>query len=254
MTIPPIGFGTWQLKGDDAYRAVLVALEVGYRHLDTATLYGNEEAVGKALAASGLSRDEVFVTTKFAQRRPGGEVEALARSLDLLGLEHVDLWLLHHPLKDPGANAAVWDAFLAAADEGLTTHAGVSNHSLAQLDALTAATGHTPAVNQIRLNPPLYDPAVVEGHRDRHVMLEGHTPLRPRKPGLAHPALLDIAAAHGATPAQVVLAWQLAHRIPAIPRSGRPEHILENFHATDLDLTPEDIARIDALGKARNRL
>ncbi|MFH8788257.1 aldo/keto reductase [Streptomyces roseoverticillatus] len=251
--MPPLGFGTWQLKGDDAYRAVSLALEAGYRHLDTATLYGNEDAVGKALAVGGLPRDEVFVTTKFAQRSPGREPEALARSLDRLGLERVDLWLLHYPLKDPGENAAVWDAFLAAADEGLATDVGVSNHSLDQLDALTAATGRTPAVNQIRLNPPLYDPAVVEGHHDRQVVLEGHSPLRPRKPGLAHPAVVEIAAAHGATPAQVVLAWQLAHRIPAIPRSGHPERILENFHATDLDLTPGDIARIDALGKARTR-
>nr|WP_199831880.1 aldo/keto reductase [Streptomyces sp. ERV7] len=136
--IPAIGFGTWQLKGDYAYRVVSLALEAGYRHLDTAALYGSEEAVGKALAASSLPRAEVFVTTKFAQRRPGGEREALERSLGLLGLDHVDLWLVHFPLKDPYENITVWDAFLAATDERLATGAGVSNHSLPQLDALTA--------------------------------------------------------------------------------------------------------------------
>ncbi|WP_411127829.1 aldo/keto reductase [Streptomyces sp. x-19] len=247
--IPPLGLGTWQLKGDDAYRAVSLALETGYRHIDTATLYGNEEAVGKALAASGLPRTEVFVTTKFAQRQPGREQDALERSLGLLGLEQVDLWLLHFPLKDPNENAAVWDSFLAAAEQGLATDAGVSNHGLAQLDALTAATGQAPAVNQVRLNPPLYDPAVVAGHHQRGVVLTGHSPLRPRKPGLDHPVLVQIAAAHDATPAQVIIAWQLAHRIPVIPRSGRPERMAENFHARGLELSAEDIGRIDALGK-----
>ncbi|MFF4605141.1 aldo/keto reductase [Streptomyces sp. NPDC001339] len=253
LAMPPLGFGTWQLKGDDAYRAVSLALETGYRHLDTAMLYGNEEAVGKALAASGLPRDEAFVTTKFAQRRAGGEPEALEQSLDRLGLERVDLWLVHFPLKDPGENAAVWDAFLAAAEEGLATDVGVSNHSLAQLDALTAATGDTPAVNQIRLNPPLYDPAVVAGHEERGVVLEGHSPLRPRKPGLGHPTLVEIAAAYEATPAQIVIAWHVAHRIPVIPKSGHPERIFENFLGAELELDAEDITRIDALGTTAPR-
>ncbi|GAU65889.1 putative oxidoreductase [Streptomyces sp. NBRC 110611] len=262
LMMPPLGFGTWQLKGDDAYRAVSFALETGYRHLDTATLYGNEDAVGKALAASGLPRDEVFVTTRFAQRRAGGEPEALERSLDRLGLERVDLWLVlpralgfaragetASPLKDPGENAAVWDAFLAAAEEGLATDVGVSNHSLAQLDALTAATGDTPPVNQIRLNPPLYDAVVVEGHRERGVLVTGHSPLRPRKPGLAHPTLTEIAAAYEASPAQIVIAWHVAHRIPVIPKSGHPERIFENFLGADLELDAEDVARIDSIGQ-----
>ncbi|MYT32940.1 MULTISPECIES: aldo/keto reductase [unclassified Streptomyces] len=251
--MPPLGFGTWQLKGDDAYRAVSLALETGYRHLDTAMLYGNEEAVGKVLAASGLPRDEVFVTTKFAQRRAGGEPEALERSLDRLGLDHVDLWLVHFPLKDPCESAAVWDAFLAAAEEGLATDVGVSNHSLAQLDALTAATGHTPAVNQIRLNPPLYDAAVVEGHRERGVLVAGHSPLRPRKPGLEHPTLVEIADAYEASPAQIVIAWHVAHRIPVIPKSGHPERIFENFLGAQLELDAEAVARIDALGTTGSR-
>ncbi|MFE0100582.1 aldo/keto reductase [Streptomyces sp. NPDC059009] len=255
MMIPPIGFGTWQLKGDDAYRAVSVALEVGYRHLDTATLYGNEEAVGKALAASGLARTDVFVTTKFAQRRPGGEQDALKRSLERLGLERVDLWLLHFPLKDRSENVAVWDAFLAAADEGLTAQAGVSNHSLAQLDALTAATGRAPAVNQVRFNPPLYDPAVVVGHKERGVVPAGHSPLRLRKPGLGHPALVEIAATYEATVAQIVIAWHVAHRIPVIAKSGHAERIFENVLGAGLDLDAADVARIDALGTTapRNR-
>ncbi|WP_370417645.1 aldo/keto reductase [Streptomyces sp. QH1-20] len=254
--MPLLGFGTWRLKGDDAYRAVLHTLEAGYRHLDTAQLYGNEESVGRALADSGISRQEVFLTTKFAQHHPGKEHATLSRSLERLGVEQVDLWLMHYPLKDPGEHLAVWDAFLDAAEEGMATAVGVSNHSLAQLDTLTEATGQMPQVNQIRFNPALYDPRLVTGHRARNTVLEGHSPLR--KPGLDHPVLTEIAETHNATSAQVVIAWHLAYQVAVIPRSAHPERISSNLHAARLHLAPADIARIDALsrqpsGTARTR-
>ncbi|MFI6999294.1 aldo/keto reductase [Nocardia sp. NPDC050175] len=240
-----MGLGTWQIKGDDTYRAVRYALEVGYRHIDTARLYGNEEQVGRALADSGIDRDEVFLTTKYAQHHPGGEEQALTESLRHLGVERIDLWLLHFPLKDPADNLAVWQRFLAAVDAGNVTAAGVSNHSLDQLDALTAATGRAPAVNQIRFNPALYDADLLAAHRRRGVILQAHSPLR--RPPLSHPSLTALADRHGATPAQVVLAWHLAHDVAVIPKSVHRERISENYAAAQLTLSAADIVEIDAL-------
>ncbi|WP_218021239.1 aldo/keto reductase [Nocardia crassostreae] len=239
--------GTWQAKGEDAYRAVRSALDAGYRHIDTARLYGNEEQVGRAIRDSGIDRDSLFLTTKYAQREVGGEFEALTASLRRLGVDRVDLWLMHFPLSDAADNARVWERFLAAATDGAAASVGVSNHSVEQLDALTAATGQRPAVNQIRFNPVLYDAQLIAAHRDRQIVLEGHSPLRC--PPLDHPTLVAIAERRAATPAQVVLAWHLAHDIPVIPKSVHPQRIIENYRALELRLTPEDVAEIDALGR-----
>src|SRR5919107_2469614 len=174
--MPLLGFGTWQIKGDDAVRATAAALEAGYRHLDTATVYGNEGDVGRALAESGVPRDEVFVTTKCPPDRAGAELETLRRSLDLLGTEAVDLWLVHWP---GGADlAAIWQAFTEAREQGLAREIGVSNFDAGQIDAVERATGVRPAVNQIEWSPLLHDPAVVQAHRDRDVVLEGYSALR----------------------------------------------------------------------------
>ncbi len=248
---PLLGFGTFRLRGEDAYRAVLHALEAGYRHLDTAQLYGNEEAVGRALADSGIPRHQVFVTTKFAQHHPGKEHATLARSLDRLGIEQVDLWLMHYPLKNPGEHLAVWDEFLATAEGGMAAAVGVSNHPPAQLDALAEATGQMPEVNQVRCDPARHHPDLPAAHRERGVVFQGHSPLR--KPGLGHPVLTEIAEEHGTDPAQVVIAWHLAHGICVIPKSGRPEHITSNLHAAGLRLSPDDITRIDHLSTHSRR-
>ncbi|KZM74745.1 aldo/keto reductase [Nocardia terpenica] len=245
-SLPRLGLGTWQIKGDNAYRAVRHALEVGYRHIDTAQLYGNEDQVGRALRDSGIDREEVFVTTKYPQRTPGGETEALTASLRALGLERVDLWLMHFPLKSPEDNARVWDRF-SVASTGRADAIGVSNHSIEQLDALVAATGRAPAVNQIRFNPALYDPTLVAAHRERGILLEGHSPLR--RPTLTHPILTGIADRHRASSAQVLLAWHFAHDIPAIPKSVHVERITENFGALDVRLSESEVSAIDALGK-----
>ncbi|WP_241038226.1 aldo/keto reductase [Blastococcus litoris] len=241
--MPLLGFGTWQLRGRECYDAVRAALDSGYRHLDTATMYRNEAEVGRALRDSCVSRDEVFVTTKLPPDRADRPEETIAASLDALGLESVDLWLVHWPPGGPGVE--LWRRFLAARDAGQARDVGVSNYSLAQLDTLAEETGEMPAVNQIRWAPALHDAAVEEGHRERGVVLEGYSPLTSTD--LDDPVLRDVAGAHGATTAQVVLRWHLEHGIVVIPKSADPGRIAANAAVTGFSLSPEEVGRIDAL-------
>ena len=196
--IPLLGFGTWQLAGDDAYNGVRAALEVGYRHLDTATGYANEDRVGAALRDSGLDRDEVFVTTKCPPERVGRELETLEESLAALRLDFVDLWLVHWP-PNGEARPETWAAFVAAAEQGKARAIGVSNYSLAQIDELVEATGVSPAVNQIPWNPFAYDPGTVEALALRGVVLEGYSPLK--RSDLEDATLVEVAESHGKSPA-----------------------------------------------------
>ncbi len=244
-TMPLLGLGTWQASGRRAVEAVRTALEVGYRHIDTATMYGNEREVGQGVAESAVPRAEIFVTTKLPQSRAGRERETLAGSLGALGLEHVDLWLIHWP---PGGRARpdVWERLLELQAEGLAREVGVSNYSLRQIDELERATGRLPAVNQIEWGPALFDRDVLDGHRRRSVQLEGYSPLRTTN--LRHPRLLEIAGRHGVTPAQVVLRWHLEHRIVAIPKSTNPVRIAENATIFDFQLTRSEIQSLDILG------
>ncbi|HEY1734889.1 MAG TPA: aldo/keto reductase, partial [Acidimicrobiales bacterium] len=177
VTMPLVGLGTWQADGDDAYRAVVDALEIGYRHIDTATGYRNEDQVGRALRDGGVARSEVFVTTKLPPDAAGHERETLEASLRLLGVDFVDLWLVHWP---PAGEARpdVWSKVLGLRDEGLARAVGVSNYSPAQIDELVTATGIAPAVNQIKWGPELYDAALVDDHSTRGVVLEGYSPFK----------------------------------------------------------------------------
>jgi diketogulonate reductase-like aldo/keto reductase len=245
-TMPLLGIGTWQAHGRSAVDAVRRALEVGYRHVDTATMYANEREVGEALAASGVPRAELFVTTKLPQSHAGRERETLEESLADLGLGYVDLWLIHWP---PGGRARpdVWERLLELQAEGLARDVGVSNYSLRQIDELADATGRLPAVNQIEWSPPLFDRDVLEGHRRRGVQLEGYSPLRATN--LGHPRLRRVADAHGVTPAQVVLRWHVEHAIVAIPKSTNAERIAENAAIFDFELTPSEVQSLDELGR-----
>jgi 2,5-diketo-D-gluconate reductase A len=246
IQMPMIGFGTWQLRGRAGREALRSALEAGYRHIDTATMYGNEADVGHAVAASGLARDEVFITTKLPSGRAGRERATLAASLRALGTSYVDLWLVHWP--PPGRMLVpVWREFLALRDEGRARAIGVSNYSLAQIDRLTEATGQAPAVNQIPWSPARYDAALLAGHRERGVAVEGYSPLKGTN--LASPVLAEIAAAHGATPAQVVLRWHLEHGVTVLVKSVNPERIAANIEALRFSLDPGEVARIDALSR-----
>jgi diketogulonate reductase-like aldo/keto reductase len=246
VSIPLIGFGTWQLTGDDAYNGVRTALEIGYRHIDTATAYRNEDRVGAAIRDSGVGRENVFITTKLPPDNAGREKQTLDDSLQALGVDFVDLWLVHWP-PNGEARPETWKAFIDALEQGKTRSIGVSNYSLAQVDELIAATGRAPALNQIPWNPFRYDAKEVAGLKSRHVVLEGYSPLL--KSDLGNSVLTEIAAAHGKTAAQVILRWHVEHGFVVIPRSKRRERIEENFAIFDFELTPEEMRQLDELGK-----
>ncbi len=248
--LPLVGLGTWEMTGSPCYRAVRHALEVGYRHIDTATMYRNEREVGRAVADSGLRRDEVFVTTKLPPRDAGRERRTLEASLRALGMEYVDLWLVHWP---PAARALeqVWERFLALRDEGMARAVGVSNYSTALIEQLTRATGEAPQVNQIRWGPTLYDPDELDDHRRRGVVLEGYSPFKTTD--LRHPVLAEVAGRYGVTPAQVVVRWHVDHGVVVIPKSATPERIAANFDVFGFSLSEDDLLRIDRMSEVVRR-
>jgi diketogulonate reductase-like aldo/keto reductase len=243
--LPLIGFGTWKLTGYPAEAAVTAALTAGYRHVDTAVMYGNEAEVGSALAESGLARDEVFITTKIRPSDLGQEPAILRKSLRALRTDYVDLWLVHWPPSHRGQSREMWNEMRLLRDEGLARAIGVSNYDLAEIDDLVAETGEGPTVNQVRWSPSFHDPEVLAGHRERGVVLEGYSPLLDTD--LNDPVIAEVATAHGVSAAQVVLRWHLEHGIPVIPKSGRPERIAANLDLLGFALTPAEVARIDGL-------
>ena len=243
--IPLIGFGTWQLDGEDAYNGVRAALDIGYRHIDTATAYDNEDKVGAAIRDSGIGRENVFITTKCPPGNAGREAQTIDASLSALGVDFVDLWLVHWPPSGE-ARPDTWKAFIEALEQGKTRAIGVSNYSIAQIDELIDVTGRAPALNQIPWNPFAFNQREVAELQSRQVVLEGYSPLK--RSDLGNPVLTEIAAAHGKTPAQVVLRWHVEHGFVVIPRSQRRERIEENFAVFDFELASEEIRRLDALG------
>jgi 2,5-diketo-D-gluconate reductase A len=246
IRLPLIGFGTWQVTGSRGYQAIRLALDAGYRHLDTASMYGNEAIVGRAVRDSGIPREDVFVTTKLPPSRSGRERGTLTESLHALEMSHVDLWLIHWP---PGGRARpeTWRQLLAARDDGLARSVGVSNYSTGQIDELIAASGEAPAVNQVPWSPFEYDARVLAESRERGVVLEGYSPFK--RSDLRNPVLQAIAERHGVTPAQVVLRWHVEHRVVVIPKSVTAERIRANLDVFGFALSPEEIARIDGLGR-----
>jgi 2,5-diketo-D-gluconate reductase A len=247
IEMPLLGFGTWQIRGAAAYEAVRDALEAGYRHIDTATMYGNEAEVGRALADSGVPRNDVFVTTKLPPERAGRERATLDASLRALGVDAVDLWLIHWPPRRK--SVPVWREMLAARDDGRARAVGVSNYSIDEIDELMAATGAEPAVNQIRFGPSLYDPKTIAEHRDRGVVVEGYSPFKTTN--LHDPTLTRIAATHGVDPARVVLRWHIQREIVVIPKSKTPERIASNAAIDGFTLGDDELAVIDRLSRAR---
>jgi diketogulonate reductase-like aldo/keto reductase len=243
--MPLLGFGTWQLRGRRAYEAVRAALATGYRHIDTATMYGNESEVGRAIRDSGVPREELFVTTKLPPGKAGGERATLTTSLRELGLDAVDLWLIHWP-PARGASTKVWRALRELRDSGLTRAIGVSNYDPAGLDELIRDSGEAPAVNQIPWSPWDYSATLVQAHREREVVLEGYSPFK--RSDLGSPVLRNIAGAHRVTPAQVVLRWHIDHGIVVIPKSATPERIALNHDVFGFTLSPDELAAIDQLG------
>lgn len=244
IAMPLLGLGTWRMSGSECQQAVRCALDVGYRHLDTATMYQNERDIGRAIHDSSVAREELFITTKLAPHDAGKERRTLEASLRALGTEFVDLWLVHWP-PSGHAGTRTWKDFLALRDEGKTRAIGVSNYSVAQIDELTQASGESPKVNQIRWGPALYDAGQVAEHQHRGVVLEGYSPFKTTD--LNHPVLAEIAAGHGVTPAQVVIRWHVDHEFVAIPKSAAPERIASNFDVFGFSLDAEELRRIDGL-------
>jgi 2,5-diketo-D-gluconate reductase A len=225
--IPMLGFGTWQITGEQAYQSVRTALEVGYRHIDTATMYQNESEVGRAVADSGIPREDIFITTKLPPRRAGRARETLDASRKALGTDYVDLW----------------QEFLDARDDDLARSVGVSNYSIDQLDRLQQATGEMPVVNQIPWSTGEHDPGILTESRRRKVVLEGYSVLK--NSNLRSKVLTELAAKYGVTPVQVLLRWHLEHGIVMIPKSVDPERIASNFDLFGFELTPDEVQRID---------
>lgn len=244
FTLPMVGLGTWKLCDETAGRVVRDAVALGYRHIDTATGYHNEEAVGAGIRASGVDRDELLIVSKFPEEVAGLERLVLQRSLDLLGLRQLDLWLIHAPPENGGA-AAIWEHFVSARDDGLVRAIGVSDFSPAQVDRLIDETGVAPQVNQVAFGPRHFDPELLPHHTECGVTVVGHSPFTGND--LTQPTLHAIAERHGRTVRQVLLRWHWDHGVPVVVKSASREHLTENLAVADFRLTAEDVDALDAL-------
>jgi diketogulonate reductase-like aldo/keto reductase len=241
--IPLLGLGVWQIRnGPECEQAVRWALGLGYRHVDTAQAYGNEESVGRALRASGVPRDEVFVTTKFYPARKDAEAE-VERSLERLGLEHVDLYIIHWP---QGGPTWAWSGMERAHERGYARSIGVSNFSASELDELMSVAETPPVVNQVQFNPLRYRRRLLEACNEHEVALEAYSPLGTGR-HLSDARVQQIAERVGRTPAQVLLRWCVQRDLVVIPKSTHRERIEENARIADFTLSDEVMAALDAL-------
>ena len=251
--MPQLGFGVWQVPDDEAEQAVATALETGYRSVDTAAIYGNEEGTGKALNSSGLAREDLFVTTQLWNSEQGYDstLRAFDTSLKKLDLDYVDLYLIHWPLPARDTYVDTYKALEKLLADGRAKSIGVSNFLPEHLERLIDATSVIPAVNQIELHPQLQQLAAREYHAEQGIATEAWSPLGQGKGLLEVPAVVAIAQKHGRTPAQVVLRWHLQLGNVVIPKSVTPSRIKENIEVFDFSLDTEDIAAISALDEDR---
>lgn len=252
-SIPQFGLGVWQVPPADTERVVSDALELGYRHVDTAQMYGNEEGVGAAIAASGLAREDLYVTTKLNNNRhePGAAKDSLKVSLDKLGLEKVDLFLIHWPLPTQygGDFVSTWEALLELRETGLTTSVGVSNFQPDHLDRIVAATGVVPAVNQVEVHPYFANEAVRAATTRHGAVVQAWSPLGQGGGELTDPVVTALAERHGKTPAQVLLRWALDRGDVVFPKSLSKDRLAENIDVFDFALTGDEVAALAALDK-----
>lgn len=249
-TIPQLGFGVFLVDPPATERIVSDALEAGYRHIDTAAAYGNEEGVGRAIAASGIPRDEIFVTTKLFNSDQGtaSAQAAMDTSLEKLGLDYVDLYLIHWPCPARDLYVESWKAMEGMRERGQTKSIGVSNFLVSHLERLLAETDVVPAVNQIELHPYFQQPAVTAFGREHGIATESWGPLGQGKyPLLTLPEITEIAAAHGKSAAQVVLRWHIEQGHIVFPKSNSLERIAENMDIFDFELSDAERASITGL-------
>jgi 2,5-diketo-D-gluconate reductase A len=249
-TIPQFGLGVFQIPPRDTAQAVRTALELGYRHIDTAQGYGNEEGVGAGIAASGVPREEVFVTTKLDNAFHGRQesITALDESLRRLGMDYVDLYLIHWPLPAVDRYVATWEGFQDLAKAGKARAIGVSNFQIPHLERLAAETGSMPAVNQIELHPLLQQAELRRYHQEHGIVTEAWSPLAKAEV-LDHPVFVELGERHDRTPAQVVLRWHIQLGNVVFPKSTSPDRMRQNIDVFDFTLTDVDIDAISTLDK-----
>ncbi|MEU0132679.1 aldo/keto reductase [Streptomyces sp. NPDC006296] len=253
IEMPQLGFGVWQVPDDEATTAVATALEAGYRSIDTAAVYGNESGTGKAIAASGVPREELFVTTKLWNSDQGYDstLRAFDASLDKLGLDHVDLYLIHWPVPVKDAYVDTYKAFERILADGRAKAIGVSNFHPEHLERLLGETSVVPALNQIELHPQLQQSTLRAFHAERGIATEAWSPLGSGKGLLEVPTVVAVAQKHGRTPAQAVLRWHLQTGNVVIPKSVTPSRIAENIDVFDFELDADDLAAFAALDEGK---
>jgi diketogulonate reductase-like aldo/keto reductase len=241
--MPMLGLGVWQVEDSrECVDAVRWALELGYRHIDTAQAYGNEESVGRGIRESGVAREEIFVTTKFFPRQDD-PVAAIEESLRRLGLDYVDLYIVHWPANGP---TWAWPGMERAREAGFARSIGVSNFSADELQQVLATAGDAPVVNQVQFNPYAYRKALLDACREHKITLEAYSPLGTGR-HLGSDTVSEVARAHERTPAQVLLRWCIERDIPVIPKSTHRERIAENARIFDFSLSEEEMGKLDAL-------
>jgi 2,5-diketo-D-gluconate reductase A len=247
-TMPVIGLGVGELSDAETEESVSAALEVGYRLLDTASAYGNEAAVGRAIASSGVPRDELFVTTKLATADQGyqSSQDALAASLERLGLDYVDLYLIHWPAGEQGKYVDSWGGLLSSRGAGLTRSIGVANFNEDHLSDIVDLSFVAPVVNQIELHPLLNQAALRAVNESRGIVTEAYGPLGVGRL-LDNPTIVSVAEAHGKTPAQALIRWSIQLGNIVIPRSSSPERVRSNLDVFDFELTDDEMATLNGL-------
>ena len=245
-----MGFGTYSLRGAEGVAAVRSALELGYRLIDTAELYGNEVEVGEGWRQSGVAREQVFITTKFNRcwHSVDGACQAAAASLERLGVDYLDLLLIHWPNPDQGMYVEAFKGLLKLLDEGVVRAVGTSNFKPAHLERVREEMGASPHVNQINLTPWAQRRAAVAYHQSHGVLTESWSPIKAAGL-LSDPVVTRVAAAHEATPAQVVLRWHTQHGHLPIPKSASPARQAENLASWDLTLSEAEMASLDGLDR-----
>src|ERR1700753_1270461 len=263
--LPQLGYGTLALQPDRESNdtnakitepIVTDALEAGYRHLDTAQAYGTELGVGRAIAASGIPREEIFITSKLANANhaPDDVKRSFEQTLTDLGVDQLDLFLIHWPLPTlyAGDYVSTWKTIAGFVDDGRLRSAGVSNFQPEHLDRIVAETGIVPAVNQFEIHPYFNNDAVRQACARHGIAVEAHSPLGHNRAPLSDPTIASIAAAHHKTVAQVILRWHIQHGIIAIPKSAKPDRMAEMHDIFDFELTTEEVAAIDALDQGEH--
>ncbi|MDR0771087.1 MAG: aldo/keto reductase [Burkholderiales bacterium] len=248
--MPQLGFGVWQIPNETVSGLVQEAIRVGYRSIDTAAIYGNEEGVGDAIRACGLPREQLFITTKLWNDRHDDAERALAESLKRLCLDYVDLYLVHWPAPKQNRYVDAWKALAKLQQQGQIRSIGVSNFTEAYLQRLIDETGIVPVLNQIELHPVFQQQPLRVFHRQHQIVTESWSPLG-KDQVLDHPVITALAKRYGKTAAQIVLRWHLDSGLITIPKSATPSRIRENFTVFDFTLTPDDMAAIQKIDSGR---